>query len=136
MAEQSTRPTQSARGRRLAWLTIGWIFVGIGFVGIFVPLLPTTDFMLLALPCFARSSPRLEDWLLEHPRFGPSLAAWRREKAVPRHAKFLASAGMILGFGFFLWSVRPGTIPALAVAGVLLLCTGWIWSRPTPAKTL
>lgn len=77
------------RGRavRAAWLVLGLMLVAIGSIGIFVPLLPTTDFLLLALPCFARSSRRLENWLLNHPRFGPGLRARRKEKAVPRRAK-------------------------------------------------
>src|SRR3546814_5879575 len=78
---------QRGRAVRTVWLLLGLVLVGIGLIGIVVPLLPTTDFMLLALPCFARSSPKLEAWLLNHPRFGPGLRAWRSERAVPRNAK-------------------------------------------------
>lgn len=123
-----------ARGRaaRIGWLCAGLVLVGIGFVGIFVPLLPTTDFLLLALPCFARSSPRLESWLLNHPRFGPPLRAWRLHRAVPRHAKIAACGGMALGYGLFYWLAHPRLGVALAVAGAILSCAFWVVRRPSP----
>lgn len=122
------------RGRiaRMGWMTLGLILVGVGFIGLFVPLLPTTDFMLLALPCFARSSPRLEAWLLDHPRFGPGLRAWQAERAVPRNAKIMACIGMSIGYGLFWWHVRPGWIVSLAVAAFMLFWMVWILRRPVP----
>lgn len=122
------------RGARMGWLCLGLVLVGIGFIGIFVPLLPTTDFLLLALPCFARSSPRLESWLINHPRFGPPLRAWRAHKAVPRHAKIAACCGMALGYAMFWWLVRPRAVVALAVGMALLSCAFWIVRRPSPPK--
>ncbi|WP_347812944.1 YbaN family protein [Novosphingobium sp. ST904] len=122
------------RGRpaRLAWMALGLLLVGIGVIGIFVPLLPTTDFMILALPCFARSSPRLEAWLLNHPRFGPGLRAWRAERAIPRPAKIASLAGMTIGFVSFCLIARPGPLPALGVAAVLLGCATWVIRRREP----
>lgn len=122
------------RGRtaRAGWLLLGLLFVGIGLVGIFVPLLPTMDFLLLALPCFARSSPRLEEWLLNHPRFGPGLRAWRATRAVPRRAKVAAGIGMAVGYALFWLHVRPGWCLALAVAGVMIASLLWIVRRPRP----
>src|SRR3546814_10506609 len=78
---------------------LGFIWVGIGAVGAFVPLLPTTIFIILALGCFARSSPRLEHWLLNHERFGPALRAWRDQRAISRSAKRAACIGMTVGYG-------------------------------------
>lgn len=123
------------RAARAGWLMLGMILVAIGFVGIFVPLLPTTDFLLLALPCFARSSPRLEAWLLNHPRYGPSLRAWRTEGAVPRHAKIAACLGMTVGFGLFWLHVRPGPLLLSAVAAFILFWAIWIVRRPEPGAT-
>ncbi len=116
----------------MAWLSLGLVLVGIGFVGIFVPLLPTTDFLILALPCFARSSPRLEKWLLDHPRFGPSLKAWREQGAIPRHAKVAACLGISVGYALFWLAVRPRAPIAIIVAIVLIGSALWIISRPTP----
>lgn len=121
---------------RVAWLLLGLALVGVGVVGIFVPLLPTTDFMILALPCFARSSPRLEAWLLDHPRFGPGLRAWRAERAIPRHAKIASWIGMTIGFTSFCLLARPGLIVAIPVAAVLLACAIWVGRRREPAQSV
>ncbi|WP_081261034.1 YbaN family protein [Sphingobium yanoikuyae] len=131
---ETTNADLLRRGRaaRAGWLVLGLMLVAIGFIGIFVPLLPTTSFMVLALPCFARSSPRLEAWLLSHPRFGPGVRAWRAEGAVPRHAKIAACIGMALGFGLFWLHVRPGPLLTLAVAAFMLFWAIWIVRRPDP----
>ena len=62
---------------RGVYLALGIGFVALGFIGAFLPVLPTTPFLVLAAACFARSSPRLENWLLQHPQFGPLLRNWR-----------------------------------------------------------
>jgi uncharacterized protein len=127
---RSPRPPATG-ARRVGWLVLGLVLVGIGIIGLFVPLLPTTDFMLLALPCFARSSPRLERWLVEHPVFGPPIRAWRRDRAIPRHAKMAACAGMTLGFALFWWLVHPRGWVLLLVGGLLFSCALWIVRRPS-----
>src|SRR3546814_11599305 len=59
----------------------GWASLGLGAIGAFLPLLPTVPFVILAAFCFARSSPRLEKWLLTHPHFGHHIVAWRDRKS-------------------------------------------------------
>src|SRR3546814_17981068 len=80
---------QRGRAVRTVWLLLGLVLVGIGLIGIVVPLLPTTDFMLLALPCFARSSPKLEAWLLNHRseerRVGKECVSTCRSRWSPYH---------------------------------------------------
>lgn len=120
------------RAARLAWLTLGLLLVGVGFVGMVVPLLPTVDFMLLALPCFAKSSPRLEAWLLGHTRFGPGLRAWRERRAVPRSAKVMACLGMAAGFAIFWLHIRPGWAVSCMIGAFLLFWAVWIARRPEP----
>ena len=80
------------------WLliTVGCISLGVGVLGIFLPLLPTTVFLLLAAACFARSSDRMYNWLLTHKWFGPYIRNWREHKAITRSNKIV-----IL---FVLWS--------------------------------
>jgi hypothetical protein len=76
----------------LRWLLVivGLAAVGVGTVGIFVPLLPTTPFYLLAAACFFRSSDRLYRWLIENKWCGPYIRNYREHRAIPRHAKIIA----------------------------------------------
>ncbi|MFM2086302.1 MAG: hypothetical protein RLZZ237_1171 [Pseudomonadota bacterium] len=90
--------THGARLRRWAWTAAGALMVLLGIIGAMLPVMPTTIFLILALACFSRASPRLEHWLLHHPRFGPSLRQWREHRAVSRRGKAMACLGMAIGF--------------------------------------
>ncbi|HXV29523.1 MAG TPA: DUF454 family protein [Sinorhizobium sp.] len=115
---------------RLVLLGLGWAMVGLGIAGIFLPLLPTTPFLLLAAWLFARSSPRLEQWLFDHPLFGRTLRDWQEDGAISRRAKIGAISLMGLGFAFFWFRVEPGAPLAALVAAVLIACAAFIASRP------
>lgn len=104
----------------------------IGIVGVFVPLLPTTPFLLVAAWCFSRSSPRLEEWLFDHPSLGPPLRDWRREGAISARAKAIALTLMAASFAFFWYRVDPSPLAAAGVAAVLGLCGLFIATRPLP----
>lgn len=115
---------------RLLYLALGTAALALGLVGVAVPLLPTTPFLILAAFGFARSSPRLERWLLGHPRFGPGLQAWRARRAIPPAAKRASAAGMAAGLAIF-WAWRAPDWPLLLLVAALMLLVGaWIWSRP------
>lgn len=123
---------------RPIYLLLGLAMTGIGIVGAFLPLLPTTPLLILATWFFARSSPRLERWLLEHPRFGGLLRAWRDQGAIPRRAKILACCGIAVGVVFFWIGARPGYWLWLTGAAILGGSAGFVLSRPNgsaPAKT-
>lgn len=76
--------------RRLIYITLGLFFVGLGVVGVFLPLVPTTPFLLLASFFFVRSSPRLNAWLLRSRLFGPFLKDWQRYRGVRLNVKIAA----------------------------------------------
>ena len=122
----------SVRALRMAYLALGLLMLVLAFIGALLPLMPTTIFLILAVGCFARSSPRLEAWILDHPRFGPTVRAWREERAIPMAAKIMALSGMIIGYAVFFFSVRPGLLLGAAVAAVILACGIYVGSRPLP----
>ncbi|MFL0802861.1 MAG: YbaN family protein [Agarilytica sp.] len=79
---------------------MGWVSVALGVAGIFLPVLPTTPFILLASWCFARSSDRFHQWLIQHPKLGPLISMWQSGQGIPKRARnravFAIAAGMTL----------------------------------------
>jgi uncharacterized membrane protein YbaN (DUF454 family) len=114
---------------RALWATGGAIALGLGAVGVVTPLLPTVPFLLLAAFCFARSSQRLHDWLLDHRTFGPPIRDWKRSGAISPRAKRLATLSVGVAFGI---SVLLGLKPWIlaAQAAVLAAVLIFIWRRP------
>ena len=114
--------------RRLLYLCLGFACVALGALGIVLPLLPTVPFMLLAAFFFARSSPRLEAWIVGHRRFGPHIRAWRELGAISPAGKRAALAAFafsaVLGLVLlpFPWLLVP--------AGAGLVGGSWIATRP------
>ncbi|GAB1478253.1 YbaN family protein [Paracoccaceae bacterium] len=103
---------------RALWLGLGLLAVALGGLGLVLPVLPTTPFMLLAAACFAKSSPRLHGWLVRHPVFGPSLRNWAERGAISVGAKRAAALAMAAVFAVSLVLRLP--LWALAVQGVAM----------------
>lgn len=115
---------------RVVFLLLGLGFTAVAVVGAFLPLLPTTVFLILAAACFARSSPKLEAWIMSHKQFGPLVRDWREHGAIPLRGKVLACIGMAAGFVIFFLSAHPGPWLALAVVAALGACAAFVVSRP------
>lgn len=115
---------------RLLWLSAGCVCVALGILGLILPVMPGTVFLILAAACFARGSPRLEAWLLNHPRLGPSVVRWRRDGAIPRRAKLFAFAGMASSLVIVGLSGAPPV--ALICSGVLIAAGAvYVGTRPS-----
>lgn len=119
---------------RLLILGFAWLMVGIGIIGIFLPVLPTTPFMILAAALFARSSPRFEQWLLDHPRFGQPLIDWRREGAISQKAKIASVSLMTLSCGIVIFFGPPQLWLKLVIGLILVACAAFILTRPAPGR--
>lgn len=79
-------------------LTLGALCVMLGFVGVFLPVMPTTIFLILAAFFFTKGSPRLRGWLLNHGHFGPSIRTWEETGAIPRRIKVVSVTMMLSSF--------------------------------------
>jgi uncharacterized protein len=107
---------------RVVFLTLGTLFVALGIAGIFLPVLPTTPFMLLAATCYARASTRFYNWLLNNRLFGQTILEWRRYRSIPYRVKWTAIVlmGVTLGISIVYFVPWPELQVALAIFGILL----------------
>ena len=113
------------------YLIFAYLCAGLGIIGAFLPLLPTTPFLLLAAWAATRGSPELHRWLYQHPRFGVALRAWEEKRAVATSAKWLACGLMILSWTLMLWQTSTPAVPI--ITGILFLGVGtFLVTRPTP----
>lgn len=123
----------TAQRFRWAWWLLAYASLGVGFVGILVPGLPTVPFVLLSAFAAARGSERLHRWLLAHRLFGPMIVDWQAHGAVSRRAKWLAT-GTMAGCAAILW--WAASRPWLAAAGTACMAAvaTWLWLRPEPQR--
>lgn len=115
--------------RRPIYLAAGWTALGIGAIGILLPLLPTVPLWILAAFFFSRSSPRLERWLVEHPRLGPHIKGWRQRGAISANGKRAGLAALAISalIGLLTLDLPWSLLPAACCAGA----AAFILSRPS-----
>ena len=116
---------------RAVWFAIGVIALGLAALGVALPLLPTTPFLLLAAFAFARSSDRLHDWLVNHRVFGPLIQDWRQHRAIDRRVKIVSVISMVAIFALS-FALNASTTVLVVQAVVLTLAACFILSRPSP----
>ncbi len=129
--ETMTSKPPGSRISRCLFGLLAYISLGIGLIAIFVPGLPTTEFILLAAWAATKSSPRLSAWLENHRLFGPILSNWRNGKLVARQAKISATLSMLV-CAILMFSLMPHSWPLYAAVAGMSLGNLWIWSRPEP----
>lgn len=114
---------------RALWLALGFGATACGIAGILLPLVPTTPFLLLAAFAFARSSPRLHNWLITHPRLGPPIEDWRLHGAISRRVKIAAVVTMGATLAL---SVAMGLSATVLLVQTLALCASaaFVLTRP------
>lgn len=114
--------------RRALWLVLGLASVALGVIGAFLPILPTVPFLILAAFAFSRSNPAWEEKLLNHPRYGATLRAWRDKGIISRTGKKAATGAFAVSviLGLLLTGLPWSLIPPV----VAVICLSWIWTRP------
>lgn len=115
--------------KRWCLMALGWLAFATGILGIVLPLLPTTPFMLLAAALFARSSPRFHSWLLAHPWFGPPILDWQQYRGIRRHARRRAIIFILISFSVSLLVVPLPWVRWLLVVIMVILLT-WLMRLP------
>ncbi len=118
---------RSPLARRL-WLGAGWTSVGLGAIGVALPIMPTVPFLILAAFCFSKSSPALERRLLDHRHFGPAIRGWRERGAIGRKGKWAATGAFAASIVF--GALTLGWPWVLIPPGIAVICLVWLWTRP------
>ena len=102
--------------------SVGFIATTLGIIGVFVPLMPTTCFLIVAVWAFSKSNPDTAKRILQHPRFGPTISNWMKYKSINRKTKCTISLSIVVGFSItLLISTPPLIISAFLISGMLML---------------
>lgn len=122
----------AGRAMRWLWLVLAYFFLALGIIGVVLPGLPTTPFVLLAAYCAARGSKRLHAWLLSHRLFGPMIRDWQQGGAVSRRAKYWA-IGTMAACAVIFFLTAPRWWMAATGTGIMAVVATWLWLRPEPS---
>lgn len=119
---------------RATFVVLGCVFVALGIVGAFLPLLPTAPFMLLAAGCFARASTRFYNWLLNTKAFGPAILEWRTHRSIPYRIKLVAIASMAVTLSISIVVAIDDPWLRVLVAFLGLLLAVWMYRIPSRGR--
>lgn len=120
----------SEESGRTSFLILAYVSVGLAVAGVVLPLLPTTPFVLLAAFFASKGSPTFARWLDEHPRYGPIIENWRKNRVVPLNAKILACTMMTLSWGL-LFVMGSSAVVLTVVALFLVGSASYLLTRPS-----
>ena len=135
MSNDTENPAQDhpmpGKHARLGYLLLAYTATALGIAGAFLPLLPTTPFLLVAVWAAPKGSQRVHDWIYQQPQFARLLDDWQQQGAVPLGAKWLATAMMIASWSFLVWrDYHWGLVLGMSL---FFLCIGlFLWTRPNP----
>ena len=116
---------------RVIYFIAGWIFFSLGIIGLLLPVMPTTPFMLLALWAFSRSSERFHNWLYHHKLFGPPLQMWQRHRVIPLAAKIVSVGFMSISFIFMLVYLPFAIYLKISIAALMIFGAWFILTKPS-----
>ena len=120
-----------SHAKRIVLIAVGLVSLALGTIGVFVPLLPTTPFVLVSAFAFAKSSDRLHQWLVDHDVFGPLIANWREHGAISRRTKIVSILSMVAILAISTILAVPTHV--IVIQAVVLSCSGvFILTRPLP----
>ncbi len=116
---------------RSIFMVLGGVFFITGIIGIFLPVLPTTGFIILAGACWAKGSTRFHNWLMSYPLFAKMINDWEENRAMPKKAKYLAWSMMALSCGLLFYRLPPHLYWIAIVSSVLCLMVAlWMYRLP------
>lgn len=117
--------------QRRGFLLLAYITTGFGIAGVFLPLLPTTPFLLIAIWAASKGSQRIHDWIYAQPRFARLINDWHEQRAVPLSAKWLATAMMATSLAILI-ATNPHWLIVLGLSLFFMAVGTFLWSRPNP----
>lgn len=120
---------------RFGWLALGWTSLGAGALGVVLPVLPTTPFVIVAAFAFGKASPRLRAWLVNNRHFGPVISEWQTNGAIAPRFKIMAMLMMAAVFVVSVALSLPSHVLAIQAIGILA-AAGFILTRPNPPPVI
>lgn len=117
--------------KRIIYITIAFISLGLGFLGAFLPILPTTPFAILSAYLFSKSSPRLHAWILKSPLLGPLIQQWEQHGIIRLRAKIFSTVMIVPLFAYTLIFVNVHLVVKIIVTLIGISVLTFIWTRPS-----